>query len=104
MSGEAEDFYHCCDIKHQLSIAYFPQSSGGAEISVELTKMLLEDNVDSHGTLDTNKFVHVLLMLKKSTPGRDCKQSHCYFCKHFSRHNTMFGQISTNSINYKRLK
>jgi len=57
-----------------LPSANFPQSNGCAEVSVKVTKRLLEENMGEDGDLNTDEVVRALLQ-QRNTPDRDCRLS-----------------------------
>ena len=72
IAGETEHFFDKWGVTtHRRSSAYLPQSNGRAEVAVKTTKRLLECNVGRDGSLDTDKVVRALLMLR-NTPDREC--------------------------------
>ena len=71
---ETEDFLNRWGVKHRLSSSYLPQSNGRAEVAVKIAKRLLEDNMTTDGTLNTDSMVRALLQ-QRNTPDRDCKLS-----------------------------
>jgi hypothetical protein len=74
VAGESIDFYNRWGISHRLSSAYHPQSNGRAEVAVKLVKRMLEDNIATDGSLNTDGVVRALLQ-QRNTPDRDCKLS-----------------------------
>ena len=74
VSREMLDFFSRWGIRHRLSSAYFPQSNGRAEVAVKSSKRLLEDNITTNGSLDTDEMVRALLQ-QRNTPDRDCSLS-----------------------------
>ena len=71
VSREMLDFFSRWGIRHRLSSAYFPQSNSRAEVAVKSSKRLLEDNITTNGSLDTDEMVRALLQ-QRNTPDRDC--------------------------------
>lgn len=71
---ETKDLLERWGVNHTLSSAYFPQSNGRAEVAVRITKRLLEDNLDSDGSINNDNIVRALLQLR-NTPDRDCNMS-----------------------------
>ena len=69
-----EQFLRTWGVRHRISSSYFPQSNGRAEVAVRSTKRLLEDNVETDGGLDSDRFVRALLQLR-NTPAPDCRLS-----------------------------
>ena len=69
-----KEFLETWDIKHRISSAYFPQSNGRAEVAVKAAKRLLRANTGPNGTLDNDKFLRAMLMLR-NTPDPDCNLS-----------------------------
>ncbi|XP_066929005.1 uncharacterized protein [Clytia hemisphaerica] len=61
-------------IHHRKSSSYLPSSNGRAEVAVKSTKRLLMKNISPNGSLDTDKMVRALLMLR-NTPDPTCKLS-----------------------------
>ena len=74
IAPEADAFYEKWGVTHRLSSSYFPQSNGRAEAAVKTTKRLLEENMNSDGSIKKDALVGALLQLK-NTPDRDCKLS-----------------------------
>ena len=46
---------------HRLSLAYYPQSNGRAELAVKSAKRMLLDNADSNGSIDNDKVACAVL-------------------------------------------
>ena len=57
-----------------LSSAYFPQSTGRAEVAVKATQRLLDDNVGADGEINTDRVIRALLQ-QRNTLDNDCKLS-----------------------------
>ena len=74
IAPEADAFYEKWGVTHRLSSSYFPQSNGRAEVAVKTTKRLLEENMNSDGSIKKDALVRALLQLR-NTPDRDCKLS-----------------------------
>ena len=71
VSAEASDFYSRWGTTHRLSSAYFPQSNNGrAEVAVNMTKRVLEDNVGANGSLNTDNVIRALLQQRKTPEQR----------------------------------
>ena len=73
-ADEFEIFLKKWGVRHRESSAYFPTSNGRAEVGVKTTKRLLQNNIRSDGSLDTDEVVRALLQLR-NTPDRDAKVS-----------------------------
>jgi hypothetical protein len=73
-AATTQQFLEKWGIKHRRSAAYNPQSNGRAEVAVKAAKRALIDNVDTDGTLNTDKMVKALLALR-NTPHPGCKLS-----------------------------
>ena len=69
VSREMLDFFSRWGIRHRLSSAYFPQSNGRAEVAMKSSKRLLEDNITTNGSLDTDEMVPALLQ-QRNTPAK----------------------------------
>ena len=69
-----QSFFKRWGVRHRQSSSYLPSSNGRAELAVKSAKRLLMDNISTSGTLDTDKMVRALLMLR-NTPDPDCKLS-----------------------------
>lgn len=61
-------------VHHRTSSSYLPSSNGRAEVAVKGAKRLLMSNISANGSLDTDKMVRALLMLR-NTPDTACKLS-----------------------------
>ena len=73
-SKETQDFLARWGVKHRRSSAYFPQSNGRAEVAVKAAKRALMNNTAPDGSLDTDKMLRALLVIR-NTPHQDCKKS-----------------------------
>ena len=74
IAPEADSFCEKLGVTHRLSSSYFPQSNDRAEVAVKTTKCLLEENMNSDGSIKIYAPVRALLELK-NTSGRYCKLS-----------------------------
>ena len=70
MSGEVKTLLKQYGIRHRVSSAYNPHSNSRAEIGVKTVKRLLQENVDSDGSIENSRFLNALLTYK-NTPDRD---------------------------------
>jgi hypothetical protein len=61
-------------IHHRLSSAYNPHSNCRAELAAKVGKKVLRDNTGHGGSLDTDKFMRVVLQYH-NTPMQDCRRS-----------------------------
>ena len=67
VSKAVKDLFQFWVVQHIVSSAYLSKSNGRAELAVKATKRLLRDNVNSDGSIDTDKFVRAMLT-KRNTP------------------------------------
>lgn len=67
---ETKSFLQRFNVQHRLSSAYFPHSNQRAEGAVKQVKRLIRENTGPGGTLNTDKFLRALLMLR-NTPDRE---------------------------------
>lgn len=61
-----ESFFNRQGVRHCISSSYLPSSNGRAEEAVKMDKRLMMDNVARDGSLDTDKMVRALLMLRNT--------------------------------------
>ena len=61
-------------LAYHLSSSYFPQENGRAEVTLKITKQLLEENIGTEGNLQKDSLAHALLQLR-NTPDKDCSVS-----------------------------
>ena len=61
-------------VSHRVSAAYNPHSNGRAEVAVKTAKCLMGSNMGTFETLDSDKFLLVMLQLRNS-PDPDCRIS-----------------------------
>ena len=73
-AAESNAFYDRWGIHHRLSSAYNPKSNGRAEVAVKSMKRILEKNIGSNGSLNSDEVVRALLQVR-NTPDRTCKLS-----------------------------
>ena len=69
-SQEYIQFLSNWGIHHHLSLAYYAQSNGRAEVAVKTAKRILLDNTDSAGCLDYDQTARAFLM-HRNTPIQD---------------------------------
>jgi hypothetical protein len=74
IAKSTDSFFKRWGIHHRRSSAYFPSSNGRAEVAVKAAKRLLMNNISADGSLDNDKMVRALLMLR-NTPDPECKLS-----------------------------
>ena len=70
MLSEATRFMDVWGITHRVSSAYHPHGNLWAELGVKTMKRLMQDNLGSGGSLETDSFARALLTYR-NTPDRD---------------------------------
>ena len=73
-SGCTENFLERWGVRHRISLAYFPQSNGRAEVAVKKGKRLLLSSTEPTGSLDNDEFIRAMRQLR-NTPDPDCNIS-----------------------------
>ena len=69
-----QNFLHRWGVKHRQSSAYNSSANGRAEVAVKSAKRLLRANVDGTGSLNSDKFIRAMMVLR-NTPDTDCNIS-----------------------------
>ena len=74
MYSSTKEFLKAWDVIHRIASANYPRSNGIAEVVVKQPKRLLRSNVNESGSLDSDKFLSVMLQLG-NTLDSDCQVS-----------------------------
>ena len=69
-----QQLFKTWDVEHRVSLAYFPQYNGRAEVAVKAAKRLPIANASPSGNLNNDLFLRALLQLR-NTPYPDCDMS-----------------------------